>query len=548
MVPNYFVLHSKMASSRFVERTVSTDELRRKLDQLVMLSSAINPRERTKGKTTAVRKSLCTFSFTQEAENNASICFAFLHVLGRVIVPTPCGLQARSLSSSLVPAKSSSLWALVSPMDDGVQRALTSNGLDRYVTVLAEMGIETPEDLANPYVLSDAQLKKAGMSVLVIRRFRRVGEEMALQLQVDRGVSALVPMEEGDEGLDDDDNDDDATTLASGAGTESRGASVGGGGAGGGAAAGAGGLETRYDSDAFRNALGGSGGDDNEPETDDQLYGDVASSRPLSTDDVVLGGGGGGGGGGTLVARGSRLLPAEVSAAAAVAATQSFVPLLAELGLEAFEAALVGACGGEVSWAPGRGLEGSAHEDDDAPVLTFSVVTRTSDKWGSGCFTRHHASPLRLCKLRFILPQWATTTKPSHPQLSRVLTPHPLATCAGRRRRWAPARCCSGSPKRPCPRWGCRWSRRASLSTDFAPSKPTPWAPRRPWPRWPPSTPLTAPTGAAAREVPSPDSLEAVTAAAPAVGACRQRWRRVRTLARCSGSARGRRQWMWGRC
>lgn len=70
--------------------------------------------------------------------------------------------------------KVSQLWTLLNPMDEDVRRCLNSSGLDRHVPQIAELGIETMEDLKNPYMITDKQLKSIGMSRLGIIRYRNL--------------------------------------------------------------------------------------------------------------------------------------------------------------------------------------------------------------------------------------------------------------------------------------------------------------------------------------------------------------------------------------
>jgi len=218
-------------------------------------------------------------------------------------------------------------------MEDRVRHALSANHLDAHTAALGAMGVETALDLSNPYTVSDAQLRSAGMSVLSIRRYRRVGEEMALLLEAEGVLQAVA--EEGDEEymlLTEEERQSRASEWRL-ARSVSRGASwaregnhspssssgvVGDGDAGSGNNHGA------------RNSGGSTG-------RNSGAIGGLASSRTSRESRGTS----------RSRARESRASGATLAAEAARQAAASFLPLLADLGLEAHQDALLGATGGD---------------------------------------------------------------------------------------------------------------------------------------------------------------------------------------------------------
>eukprot|EP00615_Pteridomonas_danica_P001419 CAMPEP_0114352936 /NCGR_PEP_ID=MMETSP0101-20121206/18304_1 /TAXON_ID=38822 ORGANISM="Pteridomonas danica, Strain PT" /NCGR_SAMPLE_ID=MMETSP0101 /ASSEMBLY_ACC=CAM_ASM_000211 /LENGTH=287 /DNA_ID=CAMNT_0001493555 /DNA_START=275 /DNA_END=1139 /DNA_ORIENTATION=- len=57
-------------------------------------------------------------------------------------------------------------------MDEEVRQTLNSSGLDKFVPQIASLGIETMVDLTNPFLVTDEQLRKIGMTTRHIERFR----------------------------------------------------------------------------------------------------------------------------------------------------------------------------------------------------------------------------------------------------------------------------------------------------------------------------------------------------------------------------------------
>jgi hypothetical protein len=236
------------------------------------------------------------------------------------VASAPAGRTLRSATVAPAPAERASLFAFdqpSNPMDDRVRRALSANHLDPHAAALAALGVETALDLSNPYAASDAQLRLAGLSTLSIRRYRRVGEEMALLLEAEGLLQAIA--EEGD------DDEADYRLL-----TED---------------------ERRSRASEWRLAHDASRGGSRARE------GDTAAPVPGSGGAETDGSGGGGTGSSRASresrgasrsrARESRASGATLAADAARRAAASFLPLLLELGLEAHEAALLEATGGD---------------------------------------------------------------------------------------------------------------------------------------------------------------------------------------------------------
>lgn len=216
-------------------------------------------------------------------------------------------------------------------MEDRVRHALSANHLDAHAAALGAMGVESALDLSNPYTVSDAQLRSAGMSILSIRRYRRVGEEMALLLEAEGVLQAVA--EEGDEEymlLTEEERQSRASEWRL-ARSVSRGASwAREGNHSQSSSSGAGDADAGSGNHSGRKSGGSTG-------RSRGAFGELASSRTSRESRGTS----------RSLARESRASGATLAAEAARQAAASFFPLLADLGLEAHQDALLGATGGD---------------------------------------------------------------------------------------------------------------------------------------------------------------------------------------------------------
>jgi len=218
-------------------------------------------------------------------------------------------------------------------MEDRVRHALSANHLDAHTSALGAMGVETALDLSNPYTVSDAQLRSAGMSILSIRRYRRVGEEMALLLEAEGVLQAVA--EEGDEEymlLTEEERQSRASEWRL-ARSVSRGASWAreGNHSPSSSSGVLGDAEAPGGSNSASRNSGGSTG------RSSGVFAGLVSSRASRESRGTS----------RSRARESRASGATLAAEAARQAAASFLPLLADLGLEAHQDALLSATGGD---------------------------------------------------------------------------------------------------------------------------------------------------------------------------------------------------------
>jgi hypothetical protein len=96
-------------------------------------------------------------------------------------------------------------------MEEEVRRSLNAAGLDRHVPQIAELGIETMDDLKNPYMVTDQQLKGIGMSSLSIIRYRSLCSEPPPPPRIES-------IDDGESSVADSAHDDDLNSERGGGG------------------------------------------------------------------------------------------------------------------------------------------------------------------------------------------------------------------------------------------------------------------------------------------------------------------------------------------